>query len=308
MNIRGLNLNLLPVLDALLTERNVTRAAKKLGMSQPAVSNALAQLRAHLDDPLLVRSGTGMVPTERAVALAEPLAEALHRLETSLGTTPEFDPKSSNDRFVIGTTDYVGFVLLPELVARLRIEAPAVTLRIVAWPLHRVPPTLKTGELDLMIGFFNDVPRAHKSELLLGDKFVLILRKGHPALRRKLTIARYAALDHVLVSQEDQPGVVDIALRKHHLRRNVALRLSHFLMVPPIVAATDLVAAIDRSVAMHFSRTLPLQLVAPPLALPAGRIGQVWHERTDASPAQRWFRKLVSESSRAVEARRNAGR
>jgi len=298
--LRALNLNLLPVLDALLSERSVTRAARRLGMTQPAVSNALAQLRELLGDELLLRSGNHMLPTERALALAAPVRDALDALSNAVAPAAGFDAATSQRRFVIGTTDYVEFVLLPKLVARVRREAPAITLRIVSWPMHRVSPALESGELDLMIGYYERVPPAHREELLFSDEFVCILRKSHPALDKKLSIERYAELSHVLVSQEDTPGVVDTALAKHGLRRHVALRMSHFLMVPPVVAASDLVAAVDRRVAEPFAKRLPLTLVAPPLPLPSGRVGQVWHERTHASAAHAWLRRMVLEASRSL--------
>ena len=295
--LRALNLNLLPVLDALLSERSVTRAARRLGMTQPAVSNSLAQLRSLLGDELLLRSGHRMQPTERALALAAPVREALDALSNALTPAAGFDPATSQRRFVIGTTDYVEFVLLPALLARIRREAPGITLQIVSWPLHRVSPGLESGELDLTIGYYDRVPPAHREQLLFSDEFVCILRRSHPALKKKLSIERYAALSHVLVSQEDTPGVVDVALAKYGLRRHVALRMSHFLMVPPVVAASDLVAAVDRRVAEPFAKRLPLALVPPPLPLPSGRPGQVWHERTHASPAHAWLRRTVLEAS-----------
>jgi len=298
--LRSLNLNLLPVLDAVLAERSVTRAARRLGMTQPAVSNALAQLRVLLEDPLLVRSGNRMLPTERALALAGPVREALAALASAMMPAAGFEPKTAERRFVIGTTDYVEFVLLPRLVARLRREAPSVTLRVVSWPLHRVAPALAAGEMDLMIGYYESVPQNHREQLLFSDEFVCILKKGHRALRKKLTVERYAALSHVLVSEEDGPGVVDLALAKCGLRRHVALRMSHFLMVPAVIATSDLVAAVDRRVAEPFARRLPLVLVPPPLALPAGRVGQVWHERTHASPPHAWLRSKVAEASRSL--------
>jgi len=296
VNIRALNLNLLPVLHSLLEERNVTRAARKLGMTQPAVSNSLAQLRAHFGDALLVRSGNTMVATERALSLREPLAAALLAVGAALESGTAFDPAKLERSFVIATTDYVGFVLMPKLLARIGKEAKGVRLHVQGWPHNRVPSTLERGEADLMLGFYSDVPSGHRHELLFEDRFVCIVRKGHPVAKQRLTLKRYLALEHVVVTQEPGAlGVVDEVLAQRGLRRSIGLRLSHFLLVPSVVAATDFVAAVDERIAESFSKQLPLKLSPPPIPLPGGKVGQVWHERTHSSPAHVWLRSLVSE-------------
>lgn len=301
VNIRALNLNLLVVLDALLVERHVSRAARRLGLSQPAVSNALAQLRAVLGDPLLVRAGAMMAPTERALSLAGPVRAALASLEAALDPPSDFDPGTAERTFVIAATDFVEFVLLPKLLARLNRDAPQVKLSVRAWPHHRVPPTLETGEVDLMIGFFEGVPAGHREAPLFEDEFVCIVRKDHPRVGKRLTPKAYAALSHVLVTPESAgPGVVDLALAKVGLTRTVGLRMSHFLMVPSVVAATDFVAAISVRVAAEATKRLPLRALPPPVELPRGTVAQAWHQRTDASRPHVWLRKVVQEISRGV--------
>jgi DNA-binding transcriptional LysR family regulator len=301
VNLRAMNLNLLLVLDALLEERHVSRAAQRLGLSQPAVSNALAQLRTLLGDPLLVRSGGGMIPTERARALAGPLHAAIAALEGALAPPEAFDPARAERTFTLAASDFVEFVLLPKLLARLAREAPGVRLQLRAWPHNRIPPTLETGEVDLMMGFLGDVPPAHRSERLFGDEFVCIVRKDHPRVRRRLTLATYTALSHVLVTPESgAPGVVDVELAKMGLSRTVGLRISHFLMVPTIVATTDFVAAVSRRVAEEAAKWLPLRVLDPPLPLPRGAVAQAWHERTHASAPHAWLRKVVAEIAATV--------
>lgn len=300
MNLRALNLNLLLVLDALLAERHVSRAGRRLGLSQPAVSNALAQLRTLFGDPLFVRAPTGVVPTERALALAGPLRAALALLEQGLDTRP-FLPAETERTFVLAASDFVEFVLLPPLLARLSKEAPRVRLQLRAWPSQRVPASLESGEVDLMLGFYSRVPPGHREELLFDDQFVCIVRKGHPQVGERLTLKRYASLLHVLVTEEPgATGVVDRALATRGLRRTIGLRTSHFLMVPPVVAASDMVAALSRRVAEPFARSLPLRLVPPPLPLPRGAVGQVWHERTESSPAHVWLRRVIADVARTV--------
>jgi DNA-binding transcriptional LysR family regulator len=300
MDIRGLNLNLLVVLDALLAERHVSRAARRLGLSQPAVSNALAQLRGLLGDPLFVRGHAGMVPTPRALALAAPLRAALAGLEEALGQ-PGFEPATAQLTFVIAASDFVEFVLIPRLLARLSREAPGVKLQLPSWPHTRVPPGLDSGEIDLTIGFFGSLPAGHHQGPLFPDGFACVVRKDHPRVGKKLTLETYLSLQHVLVTTETAgPGVVDLALEKLGKSRTVGLRLSHFLMVPPIIAATDFVAALSDRVVEAFAAPLQLRVLAPPLPLPRGTVAQVWHQRTHHSAAHRWLRQVVTEVARDV--------
>jgi DNA-binding transcriptional LysR family regulator len=302
VNIQSLNLNLLPVLDALLAERSVSRAAARVGLSQPAVSNALAQLRAHLGDPLLVRKGNGMAPTERALALAGPLRAALLALEQGLEPAQAFDPASAKRNFIIMTNDFVAFAMLPRLLARLQREAPGVAVQIRAWPEHVVPSELARGDADLMLGFNRGLPVGHHATPLFQDRFVFVAREAHPLVRGKISLATYTKLKHVIVSHEPNArGVFDDLLAERGLSRNVALRVSHFLLVPPIIAATDYVAALSEIVAVPAEKTLRLQLLKMPLPFEAASVHMVWHERTGASPAHAWFRGVVEEVGRSIE-------
>jgi DNA-binding transcriptional LysR family regulator len=295
VNITSVNLNLLVSLDALLEERSVTRAAKRTGVTQPAMSNTLGQLRALFDDPLFRRGAHGLEPTPRALALTEPIRQGLRLLDTAL-VPPTFDARTAERTFVIAASDYVEFVLMPPLMRRLAKEAPLVRLEIRPWGLHEVPSALARAEADLMIGFYDEVPRGHRHQLLFDEDYTCIVRKGHPRVKKKLTLERYLELEHVLVSQRAaSPGSVDRALAAKGKRRRIAVRVSHFLMVPMLVARTDLVAALSRRVAEPLAGPLGLQLLAPPITLPRGRIGQVWHEQMDADPGQRWFRSLVEK-------------
>jgi DNA-binding transcriptional LysR family regulator len=302
MNITGLNLNLLPVLDALLAERSVSRAGARVGLSQPAVSNALAQLRAHFEDPLLVRKAGGMAPTERALALAGPLRAALLALQQGLEPAATFDPGAASRDFTIMTNDFVAFAMLPRLLARLQHEAPGVRLQVRAWQEHVVPSELARGDADLVLGFNRGLPVGHHAAPLFEDRFVFVARKGHPKVRGRITLATYTKLAHVLVSHEPNArGVVDDVLAQRGLTRNVALRVSHFLLVPPILAATDYVAAQSQLVARPVADSLNLQLLKMPIEVPGATVQVVWHERTGASPAHVWLRKLVEEVGQGIE-------
>jgi DNA-binding transcriptional LysR family regulator len=303
MNISALNLNLLPVLDALLSERSVSRAGARLGLSQPAVSNALAHLRELLGDPLLVRKGAGMAPTERALALAEPLRSALLALAQGLEPPAAFEPATAARGFTIATNDFVAFAVLPGLLARLQRAAPGVRLQVRAWQEHFVPTDLARGEADLVLGFNRGLPAGHDAAPLFADRFVFVARKGHPLVHGRITLGQYTKLSHVVVSQEpDARGIVDDALAQRGLSRTVGLRLSHFLLVPPILATTDYVAALSEVVARPMARTLPLQLLKMPIDVPGAMVQMVWHERTATSPAHRWLRGLVEEVGRGIAA------
>lgn len=293
MNMGSINLNLLVALDALLEERSVTRAARRAGVTQPAMSNSLSQLRSLFGDPLFSRRAHGLEPTPRALGLAEPIRQGLRLLGTAL-TPPSFDPETARRSFVVEASDYVEFVLMPPLLQTLSREAPGVNVEVRPWGKHEVPSSLARGEADLMIGYYDELPPQHRHRLLFDEEYVCIVRKGHPRVGKKLTLERYLELEHVLVSQRaDTPGSVDRALAAKGKRRRVVARVSHFLMVPMLVARTDLVAALSRRVVTPLAGPLNLRLLPPPLALPRGKIGQVWHDQLEADPAQRWFRELV---------------
>ncbi|HEX2874013.1 MAG TPA: LysR family transcriptional regulator [Polyangiaceae bacterium] len=295
MNISAINLNLLVAFDALFEELSVTRAARRAGVTQPAMSNTLAQLRELFDDALFVRHRTGLTPTARAKELAEPIRKGLQLLQGAL-TGSSFEPATSERRFVIAASDYVELVLLPALLRRLAKEAPRVRLALRPWGLHEAPPELARGEVDLMLGFYGKLPPHHYEQTLFDDEYVCVVRRRHPTVKSKLTLAQYLQLTHVLVSAKvDGTGSVDRALAALGKQRTIGARVSHFLTVPVLVSQTDFVAALDRRVAEVFAGPLGLKLFRPPLALPKGSIGQVWHEQQNADPGQRWLRRVIAE-------------
>jgi DNA-binding transcriptional LysR family regulator len=261
------------------------------------MSNSLRQLRGLLGDPLFLRSSHGIVPTPRARELAAPVREALQLLERSLSPRV-FDPASSTRTFVLYASDYVEFVLLPHLLAHLGKRAPGVRLQMLPWGLQQVPDELARGSADLMIGFYDKVPPHHREHLLFEERYACIVRKGHPVVRKKLTLATYVSLSHIMVSQS--PGAssgIDRALAALGHSREVSLRVSHFLNVPTLVANTDLIAALSRRVAEPFAKLLPLRLFEPPVKLRTSRIGMVWHSALEDDPGHLWLRAMVTEVS-----------
>jgi DNA-binding transcriptional LysR family regulator len=300
MNISAVNLNLLAAFQALVEEKNVTRAAKRMGVTQPAMSSTLAQLRELFDDPLFRRTSHGLEPTPRALALREPIHEGLRLLASAL-TEPSFDPRTAQRTFVIAASDYVEFVLLPPLLRHLQRHAPNVRIAVTPWGLHEVPAFLAHGEADLMIGYYDTLPPHHAGSMLFSEEYTCIVRRNHPRVKKKLTLSTYLELGHVLVSEKPgSPGSVDRALAKRGKARTVAARVSHFLMVPMLISRTDLVAAISRRVAEPFAEPLKLSLFPPPIALPRAHVHQAWHTQMETDPAHRWLRDTVAEVASAL--------
>jgi len=295
MNITATNLNLFVAFDALLEHGSVSRAARHVGVTQSAMSNSLRNLRAVFGDALFLRTSHGIVPTPRARQLAGSVREAMRLLERALSPL-QFEPEASTRTFTLLASDYVEFVLLPRLLGYLGKHAPGVHLRVLPWGLQQVPDELARGDADLMIGFYDRVPAHHRELLLFDERYACIVRKGHPMVRRRLTLRTYVAMKHIMVSQSaEATSGIDRALAALGQTREVSLRVSHFLNVPTLVANSDLVASLSRRVAEPFARMLPLQLFEPPLPLRTSRIGMLWHDSLHDDPAQRWLRAAIAE-------------
>jgi DNA-binding transcriptional LysR family regulator len=294
MNLSKVDLNLLVVLDALLTEQNVTRAAARIGLSQPAMSSALGRLRDMFGDQLLSRAPSGMIPTERAMNLAGPVRQILREVEAALGPVSDFKPGVSKRTFKIATVDYAEFVLLPALLRELAKTAPLIDIEI--WPLSDSYPeeALRSGQLDLAIGFAYRVPQRLRKQTLFEDRFLCAVRSRHPSVRQRLTLSQYIALPHVLISQRGSvAGVVDHALEVKGMKRRVAVTVPHFLIAPFVVSQSDYIITLAARVATTFAELLPLRLLKPPIELPAITVAMVWHERAEHDPAQQWLRKTL---------------
>lgn len=302
MNLSAVDVNLLVAFDALVNERSVTRAARRTGLSQPAMSNALGRLRALFRDPLLVRGAREMTPTTLALEVAGPIHRALVEIQHALDTTSTFDPKRSERTIRLAVTDYVAVVLLPRLLRRLAREAPLVDVE--TQPLNGSLPAddLRSGRVDLAFGNFpQPVSAPLRQEALFKERFVCVTRRKHPRVPRRLTLARFAKLSHVLVSPRgERSGVVDRVLAERGLGRRVVLTTSHFMVAPMVVARTDLITTLPRRGAEALREALRLRLVEPPLRLPRFVISMVWHGRTDEDVCGRWFREEVRAICRAL--------
>ncbi|HEY2515569.1 MAG TPA: LysR family transcriptional regulator [Polyangiaceae bacterium] len=297
--LSGFDLNLLVVFDVLLAERSVTRAAKRLGVSQPAVSNALARLRAALGDALLVRTADGMVPTSRALALHREFGDALERIGGAMEDSSTFDPRSARRTFVVAATDYVQFVLLAPIIRAIRRDAPGVVVRVVA-PVKAFPWTeLGAGSVDLVLGGsrVRDIPKGLHRRWIFRDRVACILRQGHPLGDQPLTLERYLALDHVEALPIGAVGLADEILTTLGHERRIVLTVPNFLGAPFVIATTDCCFTLARRFAEPLADVLPLRVHPLPFEMPGITIGAFWHDRVHDDSAHRWLRKLVSETA-----------
>jgi DNA-binding transcriptional LysR family regulator len=303
MDFHGVDLNLLVAFEALMSERNVTRAAAQVGVSQPAMSAALSRLRKLLGDPLFLRSAAGLLPTPRARELAEPLSHALRQIESTLIKTPGFVPEAASLTFNIGLSDYPAFVLLPSLLEALGKQAAGVSLSVHAFDNRdRAVDLLDAGVIDVAIG----VSPTHadvriRTRPVLRDEFVTIVGSRNPASKRGMDLKAYLELSHVLVSPEgERHGRVDEALAQRGKKRVLALTLPQMFTVPAVVARTNLTATVMKRVALNSPDSRRVVLFPPPIALPEIVFDLIWHRRSDSHPAQLWFREFIAKQAASL--------
>lgn len=298
MNLYGLDLNLLVAFDALMEERSVTHAARRVGLSQPAMSNALRRLRDMLDDEVLVREGHGMRPTPRALELERPIRMALRGIHDALEPATEFDPAQSDRIFWLGGRDYIEAVLMPTLTRRVMRVAPGVDLRVRPSPGLHVPfRELEEGHFDLAVSYFPGLPSEYREQqMLFREGFRVIARMDHPAIGDELTLELFTELPHLLLApQGGEVGATDAALAARGLSRRVALTVANFMAAPQVVAETDLICTLPTRIATGLARWLPIRLFHPPVELGGAEISMVWHERTNDDPALRWLRQQIAD-------------
>ncbi len=294
-DIRTLDLNLLKALDALLDEHNVTRAAVRLAITQPAMSGMLTRLRNSFDDPLFVRTQRGIVPTQRALELAGPVKQVLGEVDALL-QPPTFDPSTASLTLSMAATDYgLRAVVVPFLLA-LRQRAPHV--RLAARPVKDalVQAQLERGELDLALLTPDSTPADMYARHLFEERYVCALRQDHPDARAgHLSLDRFCALDHALVSYVGGgfSGVTDEALAKLGRTRRVTVSVGNFLILPEILRASDLVAVVPRRLVAGVEG---LALLDPPVEIPGFTKVVAWHARTHRHPGHRWLRALLFET------------
>jgi len=289
-----LDLNLLKALDALLDERSVTRAAERLGFTQPAVSGMLTRLRDSFDDPLFVRTQRGIVPTLRAVELAGPLKQILGDIEALLQPVA-FDPATAEFTVTIAATDYALQAVIVPFLAKLRRRAPGIRVAIRPVEDDRVQMQFERGDLDVaLMTPETALPGLHACRLF-DETYVCVLRAGHPDAGGPLTLERFCALDHALVSYSGERfrGVTDDVLAKLGRERRVVLTVTSFLVLTEMLRTTDLIAVAPRRLVTGAEG---LALLEPPADIPGFTKIAAWHERTHRDAGHRWVRALLFET------------
>lgn len=308
MKVSPVDLNLLAVLDAILQTRSVSRAAEQVGITKPAMSHALARLREQIGDPVLVRAGQEWHLSERATAMRDRVHELAQGARGVLGKEQSFSPGSSTREYRVHATDHTLALLGSGIDAALSEEAPGCLLRFLPNQADDATP-LRSGQADLAIGVFPELPPEFRTQTLFEERFACVVREGHPLVTGgKLTLASYLAMSHVLVAPRGRSGsTVDAALAERGQSRRVTRFVPYFLVALDLVSRTDCTLTVSERLAREFQGRFGLLVLKPPLALPSYTISQVWHPRVDADPSHRWFRRLVARVAGDV-ARRTSSR
>lgn len=297
-----LDLRLLLALEALVSERSVTRAAARLGRGQPAMSHALMRLRRALADPVLARTSAGMTPTPRALDLVARIRPPLSELKRAITDPAVFDPATTERSFTIVMRDYTEVVLLPTLVDELRRVAPGLRLRVLALGDTLPAEDLESSRIDLAIGYFGRVPGGLRSQVLLRERFVCMTARDHPAASLPLTLARYCRLRHVLVSPSGGGrGPVDAWLDRRRRARTIVLVVPDFVAAALVVAQTDLIATVPALIAGAVRGMIPVRSLRPPFQLAGFPVTQVWSPHVDADGGHRWLRRTISRLMRGAD-------
>jgi len=292
-----LDLNLLPIAVALYEERGVSKTATRLGMSQPAVSAALAKLRKAFDDPLFIRTARGMEPTPRAQALIAPARDVLSRVERDVLSGLAFDPGTANVIFTFALSDVGEMVFLPRILERLQQVAPLAVLRSVSPPPSELREGLETGAIDLAIGYFPDLEISNFfQQRLFTHHFCCLLRADHPIASKRLSLRQFLALKHVAVHASGRSQeLFERFLVRNKIHPNVVLVTPHFMSLLAIIGHSDLVATVPHAIGMFSSSWANIKTVLPPFPdAPRIVLKQHWHRKAHHDPRNQWLRRLVS--------------
>lgn len=298
MHLKDLDLNLMAVLEALLRERNVTRAAHAVGLSQSATSHALNRLRRTFDDPLFVKSGHAMAPTPKAEALQAAVADLMATVRQRILKEAGFDPRMAEREFTICITDMGELVFVPTLLKRLRKEAPKCTLRTLQVPAEQIEGLLASGDADLAIGSYRTAPDGLYKQRLFMHSYVTIVDARNSRIKNRITLAQFERTPQIVVTLTGRGRTAyDSVLEEKGIRRHVVLRTPHFLLVPLLLEQNpDLIATVPLELGNVFSRLGVVRSVAPPAELPTFAINQYWHPLAHHEPASIWLRELIKES------------
>ncbi|WP_159266398.1 LysR family transcriptional regulator [Pseudomonas monteilii] len=296
MDIRRLDLNLLLLFDQLHREQNLSAAARHLGMSQPMASASLRRLREFFDDQLFLSTGRGMRPTPFAMAIASSVSGVIERIKNEILTKPVFQPPASDRLFTICTSDIGALIFVPPILRRLSTEAPNTDLRCVSLPHHQLEAAMDQGRIDLAIGYFPDlVGEQIQTQALFEHDFTCLVRRDHPSITEALTLEQFLEAEHLVVNPEGRSQEI-FERRLHELKlvRRVHLEIPHFMSVPQLIATTDMIATVPRSLGVWFGSN-QLKMLSPPIDIPRFELKLHWHRQVEADPAVSWFRSAVFE-------------
>lgn len=302
MNPNALDIQLLQVFDAVMAERNVTKAARHIGLSQSALSHALGRLRERLDDPLLIRTSKGMEPTARALELIGPVRDAIRQVEAVFRSEPIFDPLQSKESFVIRIGDSNDFLLLPPLLKELEAKAPRVSLVVRHLSPADTLKGLEDGTLDCAVSALLKHPKSVRSTGLMRDRMVCAMSRDHPSARKTLTTERFLALRHIRVVQDAGDWrFVDDALRARRVARQVVATIPHWLVALHTVSTSGMVVAASEKMARRFDTDRRLVLRKLPLGGEPFSWQLYWHRRHESHASQHWLRALIADVCAKVE-------
>ncbi|GJD50538.1 PCP degradation transcriptional activation protein [Methylobacterium crusticola] len=299
MDIRRLDLNLLLMLDVLEREKNLSAAARRLGMSQPVASGNLAKLRAFFGDQLFLRTGRGMRPTPFLEDIIGPVRAVLEAIDRDILRKPTFDAANSERVFTITTSDIGVLVFVPPLLRCLRAQAPKASLRCVTMHHRELGDALDRGDVDVAIGYFPDLSSPSIAEdNLVEHPFTCIVRQDHPTIGSTVSLEQFLAADHLVVNEQGRSQeIVERRMRELRFERRVLLQMNHFMSVPQLIANSDMVAIVPASLGAWYAGT-GLKMVPPPFVVPNIRLKQFWHRRRENDPAVRWLRTIINQQLR----------
>jgi DNA-binding transcriptional LysR family regulator len=295
-SLRRFDLNLLLAFDILIAERNVTAAARRMGIGQPAMSNALSRLRDMFGDPLLVRSPSGLQPTGRALDLIVPVSRILAELRQEVFSIHAFDPATDARTFRIGLSDQVEAAIMQDVLETVRRDAPGVRIVARSVEMRFGAELLATSAIDLAIGYFPEMDAGLEAATLYHETFVCLFDAQACGVAPPLSLDDYVALPHILVSLRGEPfGHVDELLQETGRRREVVYTTPHFLAVPFLLRGFRAVAALPRRLAENCADAAGLAMCPVPLPSPGYDVRMAWHRRTSTDPAQSWLRAIVEK-------------
>lgn len=292
----SIDLNLLSVFQEVYRERQISAAARRLGLTQSAVSNALARLRRTFGDELFVRTAHGMQPTPLAQQMAEPIGAAMAQVALALSQRSRFEPATSSRRFTLAMTDVGEVYFMPVLIERCRTAAPNVEIASVRANGLTLKDDMETGRVDLAIGAFEDVSDALYHRALFRQRFVSMFRKDHPLAKDRVDLARFVAAPHLLVDAAQSPyDRINGLLEKAGVTAGARFRVPHFTAVPYIVSTSELVVTVPQKLAESAASPFGLKWIEPPLALPTLQTNVFWHRRFNHDPGNQWLRGLIAD-------------